>query len=91
MLIINNDYFTYSFDDFRFTEKAFREWKTLFALGGIDMNCITDYESYLLAREECAEYFMQWLEDHVASWPNTADYNLLRAALSEMENPIQWH
>jgi len=64
----------------RFTQTGVKALTPYFAMAGIDIRQINTIEEYQHAREQASPYFMSWLEQRIAKWPATPEFNLLKAA-----------
>jgi hypothetical protein len=65
----------------RFTKQGVSELRPYFAMAGIDIHKIDTVEGYYVARQQASPYFMEWLADRSASWPDNEEFDLLREAL----------
>lgn len=64
---------------FSFTKTGLAEMTKPFAKVGIDIHKITDYESYLLARQAIAPYFTERLLEHLDKCRPNLEIDILKA------------
>ena len=73
----------------KFTRTGLEHLTPLFELAGIDINIIKTLQDYYQARKEASPFFMQYLSEKAATWPDTDQFRLLKAVLFGNENDLE--
>ncbi|RLT87711.1 MULTISPECIES: hypothetical protein [unclassified Ketobacter] len=76
-------YLTDTTGKLRFTKRGLAELQAYFAKAGIDIHKIDTVEEYYRARQQSSPYFMEWMAERAATWPDSEEFDLLRKALFE--------
>jgi hypothetical protein len=78
---MTTDYIEDQQGNLRFTQQGRENLAPLFAMAGISIDSIKTKTDYLLARQACEPYFMEYLAQKTANWPDTLIYRCMGAAI----------